>query len=119
MRRLDEARRLGIVGQRLANLPDRHLEDGVADERVLPDRADQMLLGHQLPGTAEQVLEDRERLRPQLDGLRPFPEALVHEVEREGIEMNHVTEALRQRYDWRWRRALLSSVGWRDGNRRR
>ena len=52
--RFDEARRLGIVRKRLANLTDRDLQHGIADERVLPDRADQSLFRDKLsrPATA-------------------------------------------------------------------
>ena len=87
MGRFDEARRLGIVRKRLANLTDRDLQHGIADERVRPDRADQSLFRYKLPGLRQQVCEHRERLGPELDGARVPPETLVDRVEGEWWEM--------------------------------
>jgi hypothetical protein len=88
---------LGSFGQRLTNLLNGDLEDGIADERILPDRADQILFRHQLPGSRDEVLQDAERLGPELDEIRVFPQALVHEIERVGTEMNNQT--LPKHYD--------------------
>ncbi|HJZ76136.1 MAG TPA: hypothetical protein VKE51_30580 [Vicinamibacterales bacterium] len=67
---------------------DGDLEDRVADEGVGPDRADRVLLCHQLSRPAEQVFQDGECLGPQLDGLRALPETLVHEIERKRVEVD-------------------------------
>ena len=47
VRGLDEARRVRIVAERLAQLADRALEHGVADEHARPDRVEQLLLRDQ------------------------------------------------------------------------
>ena len=88
MGRFDEARRLVVVVQRLADLANGHLENGVADEGVRPHRADQVLFGDELPRTPQQVFEHGERLGPELDGLRALPQALTGQVECEGLEVD-------------------------------
>ena len=88
MRRFDEAGGPGLVGQRLTDLSNCDLEHGIADERVPPDRADQVLFGHELSGPGEQVYEHRERLGPELDGARALPETLVDQVEGERREVD-------------------------------
>ena len=88
MGRLDEAGRLGIVGKRVADLSNGHLEDGIADKGILPDGADQVLLGNELARTPQQVFEHGERLGPELDRLRTPPQALVCQVERKRIEFD-------------------------------
>ena len=113
----DEAGRLGIVRERFADLTNGHFEHGVADKRVRPDRRDQILLRDELTRFGNKVLEHREGLGPELDGLRTLPKTLVHEVECERGEMDvawmrhelpDVTEALPRRYDWDSKRPLLS-----------
>lgn len=88
MCRFDEARRLRIVRERPAELADGDLEDAVADEDVAPDRADQAVLRHEPPAVLDQMPQHREGLRRELDGLFALPEALVHEVQVEGREMD-------------------------------
>ena len=88
VRSFDETWGPGIVGKRFADLADRHFQDRVADKCILPDGTNQMLLGHELACPREQEFEYRERFRPQFDGARVVPEALVHQIEGERREVN-------------------------------
>jgi len=77
----DEARGFGIVGKRLADLADGDFEHRIADKRVVPDRSDQVLFGHELSRLRHEVFEHGERLGPELYGFRTPQEALVHPIE--------------------------------------
>jgi hypothetical protein len=89
----------GVVGKRLSDLPYSDLQHGVPDEAVLPDRADQVLLADELSGSRDKFFEHAERLGPEPDDVGVLPEAQVHPVEGERMEVNatfvrHVLSAL-------------------------
>jgi len=79
--RLDEARLAGVVAERLAEVADRHAQDGVDDVRIRPQRVEQRVLGHELARAREQVLEQAKRVARQLDAPVTQPEALVDPIE--------------------------------------
>jgi hypothetical protein len=58
MRRLDVTRRVGIVAQSFAKLPDGDLQHGVADEGPRPYGLQQLLLRDQLARVVNEVLQD-------------------------------------------------------------
>ena len=67
MRGLDEARVLGAVAERLANLAHRDFQHGVADEHAGPHRVEQFLLRYEPAGTRGQVTENGKCLGSQGD----------------------------------------------------
>jgi hypothetical protein len=81
MRRFDEARRLRIVRESLADLSNRDFEDSVADKCFRPDGAEKCLFRNQLARSPEEMLEHRERFGSELDRLRSFPQTLVGAVQ--------------------------------------
>jgi hypothetical protein len=62
--RLDEAWRIRIVAQRLADFADANLEHSIAHRDLRPAGVEQFIFGRQLPAPLQQVSENRERLRP-------------------------------------------------------
>ena len=71
MRGLDEPRRLGVVAERLAQLPDAVLQNGIGDERSGPHGVEQLLLRHELPGMLDQMRKHRKRLGLSAIACRP------------------------------------------------
>lgn len=82
----NEAGRLRIVAEGPADLTNDNLEDGIADKRPRPDRVEQVILCGELTRTPEQILEDCEGFRSQLDRFRTPPQLLVGQIQAEGIE---------------------------------
>ena len=80
------------VAERLADLANRDLEHRVADKRVPPHRADQVLLGHEFSGPGKEMFEHSEGLGPELDRPHVLPETLVNQVKVEGREMNSTVD---------------------------
>ena len=62
--------------------------DFIAHELVMPHRADQLVFGHELTGSSDELVEHAERLGPELDGVGIFPETQVHPVKGERMEVN-------------------------------
>jgi hypothetical protein len=56
---LDEARRLWIIVEGLAELANGDFEDGFADERFRPDGVEKLLFGDELAWTPEEIGEHR------------------------------------------------------------
>ena len=77
MHGLDVARRARRIGERLAQVTDAARQRRLAHDRVAPDRAEQIVLGDESSGVREQVAEDCERLRGELQPTLPAPRALV------------------------------------------
>jgi hypothetical protein len=69
MDRLHERGGPRVVAQRPPDLADAYLQRTVADDDVVPDGAEQLLLGHEPAGVADEVAEDFERLGRQGDRL--------------------------------------------------
>src|SRR4029079_10763920 len=67
---LDEAGRLRIVGERLANLADGDFEDSFADERCRPGGVQERLFRDEAAGMTDEIFENGEGLGSELDGLR-------------------------------------------------
>ena len=55
VRRLDVARRSGVIAQGLAQLSDTVFQYRIADERGRPDGVEQLLLGDQLSAVLHEV----------------------------------------------------------------
>ena len=116
----DEARRLRVVAESLANLTNGDFQDGVADEGFGPDRVEQVIFGDELARTPDEMVEHGEGFGPQLDRLGPSPQLLVDQIEAKGVEENaffvphcshpNVTEILRQAYDLAHKLGLLSII---------
>ena len=86
MRGLDVARRRGIVFECFAKLPDTVFQNGVGDERRRPHGVEKLLLGDELTAVFDEVLQHRERLRPQGDGLFAPPQPLIRRIEPKAAE---------------------------------
>jgi hypothetical protein len=78
--------RLPVLAQGLAHLPDA-LDEGITGDRgVGPQAPDQLVLGDEAPGIADEMDEDVERLRPQRHDRVAEPHAARPHVEREAPE---------------------------------
>ena len=82
----NEARRLWIVAERLAELTDGDFEDGMADKRFWPDGLEEFLFCDELARTPEEKVKHCEGLGSELNCLRASPQALVAQVQAKGIE---------------------------------
>ena len=65
----DKAGMLRIVTERLPQLTNSDLQDAVADKGARPDGIDEFLFCHEQPGTAKEIIEQREHLWPEPDRL--------------------------------------------------
>ena len=65
----NEAWRLGIVVESLAELTNGDFEDSVADKGFWPDGVEKFLFADELAGTPEKMVEHREGLGSELDCL--------------------------------------------------
>ncbi|HQR38650.1 MAG TPA: hypothetical protein PLF26_09630 [Blastocatellia bacterium] len=83
---LDEPRSLWIVVERFAELANSHLQDGVADKSLGPDRVEKLFFCHELAPALDQMVEQRECLGPERDCMRASPQALARDVKPEGTE---------------------------------
>ena len=77
MDRLDVARSIRGVLQRLAQIADAARQGGVADDGVPPHGGEQVVLGHQAEGTLDEEPENGERLRRQVKTPLSAPRRLV------------------------------------------
>ena len=75
--------RAGRIPEGLADLPHTDLQHGIADHRRRPDRFEEGVLGDELTGALDEVLEHRECLRGEADGFRAPPQARVDRVQPE------------------------------------
>ena len=82
----NEARRLWIVVESLADLTDGDFEDGFPDKGFWPDGVEKFLFSDELARTPEKIVEHGEGFGSELDCFRASPQALVGQVEAEGIE---------------------------------
>src|SRR5204863_4556320 len=82
----NETRCLWVVVKRIANLPNRDLEDRVGDKCSRPNRIEEIVFSDELARSRDQVIKHCESLGPQLDDFRASPELLVCQIEAEGIE---------------------------------
>lgn len=83
MNRLDESRRAAHVVQRLANLRYCHLQHSFGNMGVGPDRVQEVVLGHQLPGALCQKMQHRVSFGGKRNGFSILPQLLVGGIERE------------------------------------
>ena len=104
VQRLDVRRRLRVVAERLAQHADRLGQRRVGDERVLPDRVDQLLPVDDLAGALQQQLEHAEHARRQRDLRAVAAQQPAVRIEGERAE--------------RERRPALAGVGSRGRKRR-
>src|SRR5262249_32829540 len=81
--RLDEARGPRVVVERLPDLKDADLQDGIADETIRPDGVEQFLLPHQPAGAVDQIAQDRVSLWSEADALLLLRAALIAPAERD------------------------------------
>jgi hypothetical protein len=88
MDRLDELRRLRIVGQHPADLADADLQGSVADEDPRPDPVEELVFRHEPARPLRQTLQDRKSFRGQREGLRPEPQGRIRDFEAEGTELD-------------------------------
>ena len=85
--RLDELRRPGIVAQRLAQLGDGLGQRVVGDVGAGPQRVEQLLFRDQRTRVVEQMQQEVEELRRQLDdGVVPH-DAIASAIDKEGAEL--------------------------------
>ncbi|GEM_PF-5964452 len=82
----DEARRFWIVVESLAELTNSDFENCVADEGFRPNRVEEFVFGDKLTRASDQIVNHREGLRPELDGIRTSPKAFVGRVQSKRIE---------------------------------
>jgi len=68
-------------------------ENAVAHHDLPPYDVDELLLGHQALRVLRQILQDRERLAPEVDLLAFLEEALLADVEPEGAEQANFPRA--------------------------
>src|SRR5262249_23728035 len=87
VQRLDEARLVGVVVQRLAGFQHRALEHTFGDVDIGPHRIQQFLFGDQPALPLGEVEQDGESLWRQRDLVRAAPQALVERIEPEGREL--------------------------------
>ncbi len=91
---LDEKRILRMVPEGTAHLEDVSLDGLRFDNAAGPDRVEQLLVRHQLPGVLHEIHEDGERFGGQQNALfaariAGAPETLVMGVEPEWSELLH------------------------------
>ena len=84
MHRFDEAWRPCIVIQRFAQFTHEFGQASLTDDPVRPDRREQRVLGEEDAGIRGQVLQQRERFRPQLDHTLAAQQHCRVRVEPEG-----------------------------------
>lgn len=65
----NEARRLWIIAEGLAELTNGDFQDGVADKRFRPDRVEKVLFGDKLARMTEEIIEHCEGFGSELDCL--------------------------------------------------
>ena len=82
----NEAGKLWIIAERLADFTNGDFEDGVADKGFGPDGVEKFLFGDELARTPEKMVEHGEGFGSELDCFRASPQALVGQVEAKGIE---------------------------------
>ena len=82
----NEARRLWIIVESLAELTNGDLKDGVADKGFRPDGAKKVFFGDELAWMPEEIIEHREGFGSELYCLWALPQALISQVQAEGIE---------------------------------
>ena len=83
---LDEARRLWIVIESLAQLTNSDFENGVADKSVWPHGVEEFLLGDELARTPDEIADHGEGFGPEPDYVCASPQALVGQIQAKGIE---------------------------------
>ena len=72
-----------------AQLADRALQDGIADEHVRPDRVEEVLLGNQSIWAGGKKLQQRKRLWRQRHGRLAAIDASTRGIEAEFAEREH------------------------------
>ena len=85
--RLDIARLLRVVAERLPQEADRLGQRRIGDERILPDRIDQLLARDDLAWPRDEQAEHADDARRQRYFLAGAPEQLVRRIEDEGAEV--------------------------------
>jgi hypothetical protein len=81
MDRLDVARRARRIGQRAAQVAYAAREGGLTDDRVAPRGGEQVVLRDELLGMLDEVAQDRERLRREVQRSFATPRPLALEVD--------------------------------------
>jgi hypothetical protein len=82
----NEAWRLWIIADSLADLTNGDFEDGFADKGFWPDGVEKFLFGDELARTSEEIVEYGEGFGSELYCSRTSPQALVSQVEAKGLE---------------------------------
>src|SRR5678816_168993 len=77
----NEARRLRIIIENLAELTDRHFEDGFTNKGAWPDGVEKFFFGDDLARTPDEMVEHGNGLRPEFYFLRASPQTLIGQVQ--------------------------------------
>lgn len=83
----NEAWRLRIIVESLAELTYGDFEDTFADRGLWPGSVEKVLFGDQLAWTPKKIVEHCERFGSELYCLGASPQALVGQVQTKGIEI--------------------------------
>ena len=82
----DEARRLRIIIESLAELTNCDFEDGFTNKGSRPDGVEKFFFRDELTRTPEKMVEHGEGLRAEFYFLRAFPQTLVGQIQAKGIK---------------------------------
>lgn len=82
----NEAWRLRIIIESLAELTDSNFEDGFTNKSSRPDGVEKLFFRDQLARTPDEMVEHSEGLRAEFYFLRAFPETLIGQVQAKGIK---------------------------------
>ena len=83
MHGLNDPRLLRIVAERRANLADRDLEHGVANEDARPDGVEQVVLRDQAAAVLGEAAQQRKGLGRERDLFAAAPDTLIRAIELE------------------------------------
>src|SRR5262249_46012612 len=83
---LDELRRSGIVAERCPQLRDSLCQRIVGNIRTGPEGVEQLLLGHQRAGVIEEMQQQVEQLRREIQHLVATEHAVTRTIDGERTE---------------------------------
>src|SRR5215813_13902078 len=86
MCRFDEARRIRIIVEGLADLTNGYFENGFADKCPWPDRVEEFLFCDELVRMNYEIFKYCEGFGSELYCLCASPQALVGQIQAKGIE---------------------------------
>jgi hypothetical protein len=82
---------LDVVGQALPQLGDGACQGIRRDESVLPDRVEELVLGHEPVAIRHEMTQDIQRLRLEQHTFVVFPDAHPPQIEPEFLEFEDIT----------------------------